>query len=166
LYVGPENGLFDRITARAREVEAWNIVWEPPRLSATFHGRDLFAPVAAMLASGQASPDDLGVPVPVPCRDWPDDLARIVYTDRYGNAMTGIRAASLDVGVTFRVQGRTLARARTFSEVPKGQGFWYENANGLAELAVNQGSAAERFRLRPGEPLEVLGNTFTWIRVR
>src|SRR5687768_1699109 len=80
-YVGPDNGLFEPVMRRAATVEAWTIDWRPDRLSASFHGRDLFAPVAAKLALGQPVP---GSPVPVERvrrPDWPDDLAQVVYVD-------------------------------------------------------------------------------------
>lgn len=164
LLVGPDNGLFDRVAARASQVRAWHITWQPSRLSASFHGRDLFAPVAAMLAVGAKTPEDLGHAVAFTPRDWPDDLARIIYIDRYGNAMTGIRAASLGSDARFVVKECTLKRARTFSDFPPGQGFWYENSSGLAELAVNQGSATTQFGLRVGAPVQVIGKTLTVIR--
>ena len=50
-YVGPDNGLFELVLRRAREAQVWEITWQPAALSASFHGRDLFAPVAAKLAS-------------------------------------------------------------------------------------------------------------------
>ncbi|MGB8275192.1 MAG: SAM hydroxide adenosyltransferase, partial [Alphaproteobacteria bacterium] len=87
--------------------------------------------------------------------EWPDDLARIVYIDHFGNAMTGLRAATLAPGATLEVQGRSLERARTFSDVPPGTAFWYENANGLAEIAVAEGRAGESLGLRVGTPVEV-----------
>jgi len=166
LFVGPDNGLFDRVAARDRQVEAWHITWQPARLSASFHGRDLFAPVAARLAAGTTTPAQLGVAVPFTPRDWPDELARIVYVDRYGNAMTGIRAASLGEDAIIGLHGHSLTRARTFSEVPPGQGFWYENSSGLVELAVNQGSAAAQLGLAVGDSCQVLGETLTTIRER
>ncbi|HEX5796531.1 MAG TPA: SAM hydroxide adenosyltransferase, partial [Geminicoccaceae bacterium] len=51
------------------------------------------------------------------------------------------------------VAGRRIARARTFTDVPRGAPLWYENANGLAEIALNGGSAAARFGLTPGSPV-------------
>jgi len=51
-YVGPGNGLFELVERRATTKRSWDIDWKPERLSASFHGRDLFAPVAAMLARG------------------------------------------------------------------------------------------------------------------
>ena len=52
-YVGPDNGLFDLVLRRAAEARLWEITWRPERLSASFHGRDLFAPIAARLAAGE-----------------------------------------------------------------------------------------------------------------
>ncbi len=163
-WVGPDNGLFDRVVARAQRVSAWRLTWRPERLSASFHGRDWFAPVAARLAARTARPEQLGEPMPFASQNWPDDLARIVYIDRYGNAMTGIRAAVLDSEALIRVGHHTLRRARTFCHVPVGQGFWYENSSGLVELAVNQGSAAEQLHLRAGDAVTVIGATRTAVR--
>jgi S-adenosylmethionine hydrolase len=55
-YIGPGNGLFELIQRRAQETRSWDIDWKPKHLSASFHGRDLFAPVAAMLARGDLPP--------------------------------------------------------------------------------------------------------------
>jgi S-adenosylmethionine hydrolase len=164
-FVGPDNGLFNQVAVRARQVEAWHITWQPKRLSASFHGRDLFAPVAAVLATETASPDTLGVRTSFPFQPWPDDLARIVYVDRYGNAMTGIRASSVEVNAAIHIAGRRLVRAKTFAEVAPGQCFWYENSSGLVELAVNQGSAAAQLGLKPGYGLQIEGETFTRVGV-
>ena len=151
LFVGPDNGLFELVLRRAGRARSFAIAWRPDALSATFHGRDLFAPVAARLARGEAPPGPEAAPARHP--DWPDDLPAIVYVDRYGNAMTGLRAAGLAVGTELEVAGRRLARARTFTDVPPGAPLWYENANGLAEIALNGGSAAARFGLTPGSPV-------------
>ena len=150
-YVGPDNGLFELVLRRAARARAWRIDWRPERLSASFHGRDLFAPVAARLARGEPPPGPAAEPLRFP--DWPDDLASIVYVDHYGNAMTGFRAAVLSPETELEVADVRIARARTFSDVPEGQPLWYENANGLAEIALNDGSAAARFALAPGQPL-------------
>lgn len=155
-YVGPDNGLFNVVALRARSLAWWDITWRPEHLSASFHGRDLFAPVAARLARGEPPPGEARDPAMRLSQDWPEDLARLVYIDRFGNAMTGLRAVRLAPSVRLRVQGHTLDRARTFSDVPAGQGFWYENANGLAEIAVNQGSARDQYALRVGMAVEVV----------
>jgi S-adenosyl-L-methionine hydrolase (adenosine-forming) len=155
-YVGPDNGLFELVVRRAADARSWVVTWRPERLSATFHGRDLFAPVAARLARGE-SPAALARPGGLVRRlDWPDELPEIVYVDRFGNAMTGLRAASLPARARLGVNRRALPRARTFSAVAAGAPFWYENANGLAEIAVNSGNAAATLGLAIGSPVAVL----------
>ncbi len=158
-YVGPDNGLFSQVARRAGPAAAWRIDWRPPALSATFHGRDLFAPVAAMLATGAAPPGPPLAPDSVDRPDWPDELPEVVYVDHYGNAMTGLRATALGAGAALAVQGRVMPRARTFGDVPPGTPFWYENSIGLAEIAVAQGSAASALGLAVGAPVEVCYET-------
>ncbi len=158
-YVGPENGLFELVRRRAVLSRSWTIAPEEPpfgRLSASFHGRDLFAPAAARLARGEfpraaARPAEIGRRL-----DWPDDLPEIVYIDRFGNAMTGLRASLLPSAARLRAGGRVLSRAQTFSEVQSGDAFWYENANGLAEIAVNAGRADAMLGLEIGSAVSVL----------
>ncbi|WEX86591.1 SAM-dependent chlorinase/fluorinase [Sinorhizobium garamanticum] len=153
-YVGPGNGLFELVQRRAGKTRSWEIDWRPEQLSASFHGRDLFAPVAAMLARSEPPPgqprDDSGRRP-----DWPDDLAEIVYLDHYGNAMTGLRAAMLPADAKLVAAGRVLERTRTFSDRLPGSAFWYENSNGLAEIAVNQGRADRELGLAVGSPVEI-----------
>jgi S-adenosylmethionine hydrolase len=158
-FVGPDNGLFNIVARHALDISKmkwWEITWQPERLSASFHGRDLFAPVAAMLANGEAPP---GQPIdisPERLRDWPNDLEKIIYIDHFGNAMTGIRAAHLDNKQIIAAGEQQLYWARTFADVATGQGFWYENSNGLVELAVNQGRADDILRLKIGDAVTLL----------
>lgn len=152
-FVGPDNGLLAIIARRASDARVWRITWRPPALSSSFHGRDLFAPVAARLAKGSEVPGeeiDCGV---LTGAHWPEELFRIAYIDRFGNAMTGVRAASITVETQWTVAEQTLHYARTFSEVAIGQAFWYENANGLVEIAVNQGRADTALGLMTGMPV-------------
>lgn len=152
-FVGPDNGLLLPTAKRDPAAQAWRIAWRPERLSATFHGRDLFAPVAARLACGDSPP---GPEVEIPAlvgADWPEDLAEVVYVDVYGNAMTGLRAATLPKHGELHVDGQRLRYARTFADAPRGGAFWYENANGLVEIAVNQGRADRALSLAPGTPV-------------
>lgn len=155
IHVGPDNGLFELVLRRAGQCRSWNIRWRPEHLSATFHGRDLFAPVAARIARGDPLESLLdGAPIRR-CPEWPDDLPEIAYIDGFGNAMTGLRAAALPDGVRLAVGGRELPRARTFSDVPPGAAFWYENSNGLAEIAVNGGRADRVLGLAIGSPVTI-----------
>jgi S-adenosyl-L-methionine hydrolase (adenosine-forming) len=111
--------------------------------------------VAARLARGEPPPGVPRDPVATRHPDWPDDLAEIVYVDHYGNAVTGLRTALLSEEACLTTLGRTIGRARTFSDVPIGTAFWYENSNGLAEIAINQGRADRELGLAVGSPVEI-----------
>ncbi len=155
-FVGPGNGLFEIVRRRAKRTRAWEITWRPSRLSATFHGRDLFAPIAGLLARVEAVPGTPRDPAWSHRPDWPDDLAEIVYIDHYGNAMTGLRAAMVPAAATLAVAGRVVPRTRTFGDRAPGDALWYENANGLVEIAVNRGRADRALGLAIGTPLSVV----------
>ena len=149
-FVGPDNGLFSVLWARARRRSCRRIVWRPAGLSASFHGRDLFAPVAAAIAARR-----------LPQR-WTlasrrprvllaaEDRAAVIYIDHYGNAMTGLRAAGRSRAARLRVGRRRLSFARVFEAAPLGRAFWTENSLGLVEIAANRASAARRLGLRIG----------------
>ena len=154
-YVGPGNGLFSVVAQQHPPTQVWRITWRPSRLSASFHGRDLFAPVAAMLARGDEVPGDPVDAVSVGPQDWPDDLAEIIYLDEFGNAMVGVRAGTVNAGRTIEARGQRIAPARTFGEVAPGEPFWYANACGLVEIAVNRGSARESLGLSVGDRVTV-----------
>ena len=154
-YVGPDNGLFQVLVQRSASSRIQEILWRPAQLSASFQGRDLFAPVAAMLAGGRP-PDCRPVTLATESADWPEDLAQVLYIDKFGNALTGLRAATLPAHARIIIVSQELFRARTFAEVSKGEGFWYENANGLVEIAVNHGRASERFGIAVGTELTLL----------
>lgn len=149
-YVGPDNGLLHVLARRSQDPECHEILWRPAQLSASFHGRDVFAPAAAMLATGER-PLSRPATLTLPPGDWPEDLARILYIDHYGNAITGLRSDQVSHSATIGAGGHTLHYARTFSEAPAGEEFWYDNANGLVELAVTGGSAARNLELKVGD---------------
>lgn len=152
-YVGPDNGLLSRVVHDAGTVQAWRIDFRPERLSASFHGRDLFAPVAAMIARHHDFPSLVLSPAEIHLPDWPADLAEVVYIDRYGNAVTGVRACAVDRRAQLEVNGVQVRPARTFSDLPPGAALWYENANGLVEVAVNQGPADRSLDIGIGCPV-------------
>lgn len=156
-FVGPGNGLFELVGRRATATRTRRIQWKPDTLSASFHGRDLFAPVAAMIATGTA-PDDLFGPdaeAKTPGADWPDDLPEIVYVDGFGNVMTGLRAETVPPDATIRAGGATLSPARVFGDAPPDAPFWYANSCGLVEIAVPSASAASALGLTIGDTVEI-----------
>lgn len=166
-FVGPDNGLFELVARRAADTRFWRITWRPEALSDSFHGRDLFAPVAARIAQEgcQALHGD-GILEPLDglkACDWPDDALEVVYIDSFGNVMLGARASLFDRSSRFEAGGCLVSYARTFSEAPAGQAFWYENSQGLVEIAVNQDRADDVLNLSIGERIRCPGKqSVTW----
>jgi hypothetical protein len=151
-FVGPDNGLLSVLWARARARKCRRIAWRPKRLTSSFHGRDLFAPVAAALARGRV-PRGWLVPIARPrVLLSGEDLAQVIYIDHYGNAVTGLRRT--DGSRRLRVGRRVLPYARTFGEASGP--FWYENSMGLVEISAPHASAARVLRLRVGSRVQVI----------
>lgn len=149
-FIGPDNGLLSVLAARARTRRSFLIDWMLEPESASFHGRDLFAPAAAHIARGvvdmrSRAPGALAVQL------GGGDLPRVIHVDHYGNAITGVRAAALNRATEVTVAARTLRHARVFSAAAPGELFWYENSIGLLEIAANQASAAALLGVGVGE---------------
>ncbi len=158
-FVGPDNGLLSVVAARGQDVRTWRIVWQPEKLSASFHGRDLFAPVAAWISGGVFPAEKLEPTQGLRLRFDLEDLAEIIYIDHYGNAMTGLRACHVPRDSRLGVGGLEIPYARVFSEAARGEVLWYENSIGLTEIAVNCGSASELVGLGIGQRVNVLCDT-------
>lgn len=167
LLVGPDNGLLTVVAERfGGVVEAAEISRSPWRLepvSATFHGRDVFAPVAARLAAGEdlaaagepMEVDDL-VTLDLP-RAYVEDgalVAHVTAVDSFGNLL--LDATHEDardvfrIGRRVRVGGREATFARTFADVPPGDLLLYEDPSRRLSLAVNGGDAHATLGLSPG----------------
>jgi S-adenosylmethionine hydrolase len=176
LILAPDNGLLSGVLealeregapSRARRVE--NAALFLPEVSATFHGRDIFAPVAARLASGEAAPAALGhaldpaslVRLARPGREDPEDpralLGHIVHIDRFGNLVTDLappRKGCRPKGL--RLHGREVVRAaRTYAEAPPGEPFVTLGSFGTVEVALREESAAAALGVRPGTAVRV-----------
>ncbi|MCC6622368.1 MAG: SAM-dependent chlorinase/fluorinase [Deltaproteobacteria bacterium] len=155
-FVGPDNGLFDDALARLDgPVDAWVIeahAWLPARRSSTFHGRDVFAPTAAAIASGRLAPAAVGRPLPwLPAAAPPDGVV-VRFADRFGNLVTSLREAPralvLPDGTRVRVVG-------TYGEAGHGELVALLGSDGFVELAVRDGSALARTGLARGARLTV-----------
>ena len=163
--VGPDNGLLTPFLgprARALLIAVPGVVPEPA--SATFHGRDLFAPVAAWLAGG-GLPEALGPVVDDPVRiDWPraervgaEVRGTCLAPDSFGNVATSVTADDLAGGsvVEVRVGGRSLPFVRTFGDVGHGEGAALLGSGGRLEIVVREGQAARALPLARGTPVVV-----------
>lgn len=154
-FVGPDNGLLSVVVARAQAARVFPITWRPEISSASFHGRDLFAPVAGMLASGDLDAAQLEQKTGLDVNLGGDDLAEVIYIDHYGNALTGMRAGSVARDAHVVTDETRIGYARVFSEVADGEVFWYENSLGLVEIGANSAHAAAKLGLRIGHPLGI-----------
>jgi S-adenosylmethionine hydrolase len=134
--------------------------------SATFHGRDIFAPLAAELAAGRLQPADLGSPVAEIVPGWieepqvaPDQVTGTVVTiDHFGNLITNIEPRHLRgmAHPVIRVAGRELALRRTYSDVRPGDYLALINSFGVLEIAQAERGAAEGLGLARGAPVTVV----------
>lgn len=157
--LAPDNGLLPEALRGCSDVEWLGMdAGLPARLglgplSRTFHGRDLFAPLAAALASGRLAPGDFGAatepcdpaPLPQPRHDADGVAGRIVLADRFGNLFTNIDAARVTACLqpTVEAAGRSWPLVSTYGDVPPGAPLALLNAFGLLELAIRGDSAAK-----------------------
>lgn len=154
LYVGPDNGLFSMVLAEqgsweARQIE--NTDYTLPNPHPTFHGRDVFAPVAAHLSAGKSlasvgTPihDPVTLPMVSPVRTNRGVEGQVIHIDRFGNLTTNIDARMLAARIgSIEVAGVRISQlSRYFGEVREGQPAALINSFGLLEIAVNQSHAA------------------------
>jgi S-adenosylmethionine hydrolase len=169
LFVGPDNGIFSHVYGREPGARVFRITRESlfrQPVSSTFHGRDVFAPVAGALAAGLA-PEEVGEEIHDPVRfpetgveTLPDGSLRapILHVDRFGNCITAFRADRLPPGALlpgFRIEinGVAIEALRGHyaeGDDPHGHPFAIWGSAGFLELVVNRGSAARKLGAGPG----------------
>jgi len=172
LLVGPDNGLLmpaaERFGGVVEAVEISHSPWRLEPVSATFHGRDLFAPVAARLAGGEALAD-AGAPldaselvtldVPRPRQEDGALVAHVMVVDGFGNVQ--LDAAPDDLGgrlghTVELADGKSARYLRTFADAEPGELLLYEDAAGMLALAVNGGEASAHLGdLAPGDEVRL-----------
>jgi len=156
-YVVPDNGLLSLVREFDPPLRAWAL--EPERYTAgppsyTFHGRDVFGPAAALLASGfpaaglgrEIDPASIVYHGP---KTTGGAVGEVLTFDRFGNAITNLRPESPPRAVV--AGSKKIPVARAFSDVPPGEALAYIGSSGLLEIAVNRGSAREALGLREGD---------------
>ena len=169
LLVGPDNGLLppaaDALGGITGAVELTNAEWHGRSVAATFHGRDIFAPVAARLALGvplahagtRLDPASL-VRLPPPVVTVGDGYveAEVLTVDRYGNVQLAATAESLaGLGERVVVGGMRAVRRATFGEVARGELLVFGDSAGHAAVAINGGRAVVALGVEPGDVLRV-----------
>jgi S-adenosyl-L-methionine hydrolase (adenosine-forming) len=154
-FVAPDNGLLSVVAARAKATRIFPITWRPAELSASFHGRDVFAPCAGMLAGGVLDAAQLRPKAGLDVSFGGGDLPEVIYIDHYGNAMTGLRADNFAPEARLVVGRQPVGHARVFCAVTEGEAFWYRNSLGLVEIAANRASAARMLKIGVGDPVSM-----------
>ncbi len=145
-FVAPDNGLLTAVFAAAagRAVQ----LPIPPEASRTFHGRDVFAPAAARLASGAALPDlgpaladPLRLPAPLLKVEGGDLVGEVIHVDRFGTLVTNLPREHVAPDGRVRVAGHDLPLKATFADVPQGEPVAFVGSGGTLEIAVRDGRA-------------------------
>lgn len=176
-FIGPDNGVLSGAWEHDSQenqgilnaVELTNrTYWRSPNPSTTFHGRDIFAPVAAHLANGvsmaslgtRIDPQSLiNLPLQAPIATATGWTGAVQYIDRFGNAATTIPASAVASGDwTVTLGDRTLPGGQTYGNVLPGQGLALVGSHSFVEIAVNQGSAQQQFGLAVGDRIELTLN--------
>lgn len=153
-FIGPDNGILDVVASHATATKWWDIQWHPDQVSASFHGRDVFAPVAIALANHQI-PANLKPIINKKPKFTAPDLNKIIYIDHYGNLMTGIPADKLSCDPIITFKDYQLPFQQTFGDNEIKAPFWYRNSVDLVEIAVNQGCAHDFFKCQVGDEIEI-----------
>jgi S-adenosylmethionine hydrolase len=165
MFVGPDNGVFDRVLDRDPDARCVAIA-DPrfmrrlPSESPTFQGRDVFAPVAAWLARGTRL-EDLGPTVRGPIRLSAPNVRRngsawigeVVWVDRFGNLISNIEIPSGVSVTSVRVDGTDLPVVGCYSDGLAGAGAALINSDRLIEVFVNRGDASDTLKAGTGAPV-------------
>lgn len=169
-FVGPDNGLIIPAARRLGNMEVYEItnreIMLNSEISATFHGRDIFAPVGARLSKGmpvETVGDKISDFVDLDFENFGIDgqflVGEVVYSDNFGNVITNIPEAAVlkfrTFGSQVEVNGRKVSFVQTYGFVGQGDALALIGSHGFLELAVNKGNAALQFGLRSGDPVAI-----------
>lgn len=171
IYVGPDNGVFSGVYASGRNVEVFHFNKRRfflKKVSSTFHGRDLFAPVVGHLLQGVPL-EKMGTPIQNYVRFPVSKVKRrgrgleggIIHIDHFGNAITNITEEDLQrLGSPRRIsvhvgELKLHGVSKTFSSVKKGEPVVLIGGSGLLEIAIREGNAAQEIGVRLGDPVNV-----------
>src|SRR4051794_12267911 len=168
IFIGPDNGVLSMVAAADKEGSCFEITRPElmrPQVSATFHGRDVFAPVGAAVACGKVAASDVGHQIfdlkkldglgveQLNDQNW---AGRILSVDRFGNLITNFQSSTFSFlqseGFEVAIAGQVVSRyGATFGNLPLGEIFVYFGSSGYVEVGANQGSAALRLKSVAGQ---------------
>ena len=156
-FVGPNNGLFSIAARNLADIKLNKIMVTDELISNTFHGRDIFAPVAAKIVSNL---DNKFKPFQIENlvgTDWPDKLFEVIYIDHYGNAVTGIKLdESFDSKQEYLIDDKMINYNEAFFSANEYECFWFCNSSNLLEIAAKKSSAEKILNLSIGTKIKVV----------
>ena len=167
-YIGPDNGTLSRVLPAGSQGSPWALDprrYTPGPISSTFHGRDAFAPAAALLVAGRP-PEELGTPLsaadlvrldlPEPQRSRDCVRGRVAHVDRFGNLITDVPASWIAPSALTEIAGFGISGVRSgYTSVEPDRLVAVIGSAGTLEIAVRDGSAADRLSVGRGEPVSV-----------
>ncbi|HED12848.1 MAG TPA: hypothetical protein ENI62_04215 [Gammaproteobacteria bacterium] len=164
--VGPDNGLFSVLQQRSSQFDCYEINWRPEQMATSFHGRDLYAPVAAGLATGAHLPMQRLDLVLDPALQQVSgvtllDLWKVIYIDHYGNCITGIHEDVLDSQVCLQVGRQVACYRESYYAADSGQLFWHINSLGLVEFSMPSANTANQVGIVIGDRVQDLPRPVT-----
>ena len=160
VIIAPDNGLVTEVLMGSEvthAVEIRNLPLLHGDISATFHGRDVFAPAAALILSGVALPevgppvtDPVLLPATSPVRDGDTIVGSVVHVDRFGSLVTDIPGAAVQGGFIQVEGGPNVPVLRTYTDVKGGEGVALIGSRGFVEVSVRDGNAAQELGVGRG----------------
>ena len=155
-FIGPDNGLFSLcLDEHAQIHHITNDEYFLKPVSPTFHGRDIFAPVAARLAAGMAL-EAVGPPIRDFLQLTSSDRPRILHIDRFGNIVTSLRPDELTADSVLEISGRSIGlRHESYAQGAPGSLFMIVGSSGYIEVSLNQESVAKHLGVTVGADFEV-----------
>lgn len=167
-FVGPDNGLLlpaARAQGQFRAYEITNLDFYEEKVSSVFHGRDVFAPAAAIIAAGDSVPgleeifDPIDLDFGVPVLEEDGIHGEVIIVDPFGNVVTNIGGEALGglifLGDTIEINGTEATYVTTYHDGGKGDLLLLTGSHGMAEIAINGDRASEYTALRPGDEVVV-----------
>jgi S-adenosylmethionine hydrolase len=158
IVVCPDNGLITWAWRRHPNSTATELIWRPPQYSSTFHGRDIMAPVAGMIAAGTPIEQLGGDPIdPILLDIEPSNTnaGEVIHIDHFGNATTNIPMENINANAKgFRIGHLAIPYRRTYADVAIGEVVALIGSSDLLEIAIRNGNAADQLDLKIGDRIQ------------
>lgn len=164
-FIGPDNGIFSQvIDDKAKVYHLTKKEFFLPKISQTFHARDIFAPASAWLAKGK-EPEEMGEPItdptllnlPKPKKEQGKIIGEVIYVDRFGNLITNIPQEMISENAIIRIMGKQIeGLSKSYSEHPRGTLLAIIGSWQMLEVSLAEESASFKLKAGVGQKVEVI----------